>query len=139
MVVADPGIHMGNTLLSRESGERLTSTARAVLGDSLRSVTYFTRTEFDQVYLRSDLERDADMDSFIGHEWQAFQMTQDTYGESELGDYQYTIRTFENGFLIRVATEDEGVFVTTDGLTLRDFDDVATALRETLKTWREPT
>jgi hypothetical protein len=129
---------MGNTLLSDEAGERLTSMSRAVLGDSLRSVTYFTRTEYDQVYLRNDLERDADMDSFIGHEWQAFQMTQDTYGESELGEYEYTIRKFENGFLIRVATEDEGVFVTTDGLTLRDFDDVAIALRETLKTWREP-
>lgn len=129
---------MGDTLLSDEARDRLASTARAVLGDSLRSVTYFTRTEYDQVYLRSDLERDADMDSFIGTEWQGFQMTQDTYGESELGEYQYTIRKFENGFLIRVATENEGVFVTTDGLTLTDFDDVATALRETLKTWREP-
>ena len=129
---------MGNTLLSEEAADRLTSTARAVLGDSLRSATYFTRTEYDQVYLRSDLERDADLDSFIGHEWQAFQMAQDTYGSSELGEYEYTIRKFENGFLIRIATEEEGVFVTTDGLTLRDFDDVAIALRETLKTWREP-
>lgn len=129
---------MGNTLLSEEAGERLSGTSRAVLGDSLRSVTYFTRTEYDQVYLRSDLERDADLDTFIGHEWQAFTIIQDSYGESELGEYEYTIRKFENGFLIRVATEDEGVFVTTDGLTLRDFDDVATALRETLKTWREP-
>ena len=80
----------------------------------------------------------ADLDSFIGHEWQAFQLAQDTYGSSELGEYEYTIRKFENGFLIRIATEEEGVFVTADGLTLQDFDDVATALRETLKTWREP-
>jgi hypothetical protein len=31
-------------------------------------VTYFTRTDYDQLYLRENLERDADVMRFIGHE-----------------------------------------------------------------------
>ncbi|MFC7167241.1 DUF7522 family protein [Halospeciosus flavus] len=128
---------MGNTLLGEDGAERIRSIARAAVGDSLRSITYFTRTEYDQIYLRNDLERDADLSSFVGHEWQAFQMTQDTYGGSELGGYEYTLRSFENGYLLRVATEREGVFLTADSLTLRDYEEVATALENEIETWRE--
>jgi len=126
-------------LLSEEARERLRIIARTAVGDSLRSVTYFTRTDYEQVYLRSDLERDADLSSFIGSEWQSFQLTQDTYGDSELGEYQYTIRAFENGYLLRVTTDREGVFLTTDGLTMTDVESAAAALEETLEHWREET
>jgi len=57
-----------------------------------------------------------------------FKTTQTAYEGSELGAYDYTIRVFENGFLIRVTNDSEGVFVTTDGLTVKDFEEVATAL-----------
>ena len=122
-------------LLPEAARDRLATTCRTGAGDSLRSVTYFTRTDYEQVYLRADLEQDADLDSFIGSEWQDFNITQDAYRDSELGSYRYTIRVFENGFLVRVTRDDAGVFVTTDGITLRDFDALVSAIGETLTEW----
>ena len=128
---------MSEQLLGSDAREQLVSTCRTSVGDSLRSITYFTRTEFEQIYLREDLARDADLSTFIGHEWRAYQTTHDVYGESELGGHEYTIRSFENGFLLRVTAENEGVLLTTDGLTIQQFDKVATAVKRTLETWRE--
>lgn len=119
---------MPTGLLTEDAAEQIVATCRTAIGDSLRSVTYFTRDDFEQVYLREDLERDADLSTFIGHEWRGFKTTQTAYEGSELGAYDYTIRVFDNGFLIRVTNDSEGVFVTTDGLTVKDFEEVATAL-----------
>ena len=123
---------MATGLLTDEAADRIVTTCRTAVGDSLRSVTYFTRDDFEQLYLREDLERDADLTSFIGHEWRGFKTAQTAYEGSELGDYNYTIRVFDNGFLIRVTTDREGVFATTDGLTVKDFEEVATALESFL-------
>jgi hypothetical protein len=87
------------------------------------------------VYLRGDLERDADLDTFVGSEWQDFNITQNAYQGSELGDYRYTIRVFENGFLIRVTTHNHGVIITTDNVTLRDFEELATAVGHLFDEW----
>ncbi len=119
---------MPTGLLTEDAAEQIVATCRTAIGDSLRSVTYFTRDDYEQVYLREDLERDADLSTFIGHEWRGFKTTQTAYEGSELGAYDYTIRVFDNGFLIRVTNDSEGVFVTTDGLTVKDFEEVATAL-----------
>ncbi|RQG98036.1 DUF7522 family protein [Natrarchaeobius chitinivorans] len=123
---------MATGLLTSEQAEQIVTTCRTAIGDSLRSVTYFTRDDYEQVYLRNDLERDADLSTFIGHEWRGFKTAQTAYEGSELGDYNYTIRVFDNGFLIRVTNESEGVFATTDGLTVKDFEEVATALNSFL-------
>ncbi|RQG98814.1 DUF7522 family protein [Natrarchaeobius oligotrophus] len=123
---------MATGLLTSEQAERIETTCRTAIGDSLRSITYFTRDDYEQVYLRDDLERDADLSTFIGHEWRGFKTAQTAYEGTELGDYNYTIRVFDNGFLIRVTTDREGVFVTTDGLTVKDFEEVATALNSFL-------
>lgn len=120
-------------LLGDDTADRIVRTCRTAVGDSLRSITYFTRDDFEQLYLREDLDRDADLTTFVGHEWREFKTTQDAYVGSELGEYQYTIRIFENGYLIRVTTESRGVFVTTDGLQMRDFDELATAVRDVLE------
>ncbi|WP_435125189.1 DUF7522 family protein [Halobaculum sp. D14] len=122
-------------LLPDEAIERLTATCRTTAGDNLRSVTYFTREDFMQVYLRDDLARDADLMGFIGNERQDFSMTHDAYEGSELGDYRYTIRVFENGYLLRVDGEDHGVFVTTDAMEIRDYNALASAIEETLSEW----
>ena len=119
-------------LLDGDLIDRIVRTCRSAVGDSLRSVTYFTRDEFEQIYLREDLDQDADLTTFVGHEWRGFKTTQDAYVGSELGEYRYTIRTFENGYLVRVTTDRRGVFVTTDGLQMRDFDELETALRGVL-------
>ena len=119
---------MGTGLLTEEAAEQIVTTCRTAIGDSLRSVTFFTRDDYDQLYLREDLDRDADLSTFIGHEWRGFKTARTAYEGSELGEYNYTIRVFDNGFLIRVTSESEGVFVTTDGLTIKDFEEVATAV-----------
>jgi hypothetical protein len=119
-------------LLAADVADRVVTAARTAVGDSLRSVTYFSRDDFEQLYLRGDLERDADLGTFVGHEWREWETTQSAYAGSELGAHEYTIRVFENGFLVRVAVDRGGVFVTTDGLTLKDFDELGTALREVL-------
>lgn len=114
-------------LLDGTRADELVSACRTTVGDQVRSVTYFTPDDFRQLYLRSDLESDADLSGFVEHESFGFQANT-AYRDSELGDYEYTIRVFENGFLVRVMTDREGVFITTDGLTLRDFDEVAAAI-----------
>ncbi|SEN10934.1 hypothetical protein SAMN05216388_1001389 [Halorientalis persicus] len=130
---------METTIVDEGFAEKLVTTARTAAGDSLRSLTYFTRSNFEQLYLRDDLERDADLDSFIGHEWRGFKNTTDAYRGTELGEYRYTIRVFENGFLLRVTSDRDGVFLTTDGATIRDFNSYVTAIKEVLdeKTGRD--
>ena len=119
---------MSTQLLPEETAAQIVTMCRTAVGDSTRSITYFTPDDYEQLYLREDLERDADLSTFIGHEWRGFKTVRTAYEGSELGTYRYTIRVFENGFLIRVTSDREGVFVTTDGLTLKDFEELATAL-----------
>lgn len=123
---------MATGLLTAEAADQIETTCRTAIGDSLRSVTYFTCDDYTQLYLREDLERDADLSTFIGHEWRGFKTAHTAYDGSELGDYNYTIRVFKNGFLIRVTNDSEGVFVTTDGLLMKDFEELATAINSFL-------
>jgi hypothetical protein len=111
--------------------EQLTAACRTAVGDSLRSVTVFAPDAFEQVYLRADLEGDADLAGFVDHESDGFHATT-AYRGSELGEYNYTVRAFENGFLTRLTVGDRGVFVTTDGLTIRRSEEVAEAVRSVL-------
>ena len=112
--------------------ERLVSACRTAVGDSLRSVTYFTPDAYEQVYLRSDLKADADLGEWVEHEREGFE-TPAAYEGSELGDRQYTLRVFENGFATRVIDGDRGVLVTTDGITVRRSREVTRAIRSTLR------
>jgi hypothetical protein len=59
---------MDSDLLAGDVADQLVTTARTATGDRLRSVAYFTRTDYDQLSLRENLERDADVMRFIGHE-----------------------------------------------------------------------
>ncbi len=124
---------MGTGLLTSDAVDQFVTTSQDAVGTALRSVTYFTRDDFEQLYLREELERNADLETFIGNEWRGFKVTQAAYEGSELGQYQYTIRAFDNGYLLRVTSEREGVFVTTDDLTLDEFEDLATALGDALR------
>ncbi|AZH25516.1 DUF7522 family protein [Haloplanus aerogenes] len=125
-----------HNLVDASFREQLVSACRTAVGDSLRSITYFTPDEYEQVYLRSDLEADADLTATVEHEAAGFR-TQMAYDQSELGDYQYTLRVFENGFLTRVIVGKHGVFVTTDGITVLRSREVTEAigaiLRETVE------
>lgn len=118
-------------LVASDLSESIRAACRTAVGDSLRSITYFTPTRYQQLYLRSDLESDADLAGFVEHETDGFEATR-AYRGSELGDYKYTVRAFENGYVTRVTRGDHGVFVTTDSITERHSEEVASALEELL-------
>jgi hypothetical protein len=126
---------MSEQPLTEARADQLKTACRSAVGDNCRSVTYFDATNFMQVYLRDDLEQDADLMSFIGHEWHDYKTTTDAYTGSELGNYEYTIRNFENGFLVRIGLSDSGVIVTTDGLKLKDFDSLVATITDLLDRW----
>ena len=128
---------MDAQLLSPELTDQIVTTARTATGDSLRSVTYFTRTDFDQLYLRDDLEQDADLSTFVGHEWRGYRDTDSAYQTSELGAYAFTVRAFENGYLLRVAADRRGVLITTDGLSMQSYEEIAEALDRMLQEHEE--
>lgn len=115
-------------LLTEDTADTIISLCRTALGDHLRSVTYFTKDDYEQIYIRDDLEQDADLMTFIGNEWHGFQVTQGSYQDTELGEYRYTIRVFENGYLVRYTSDHDGVFLTSDGLTTRRFNEIEAAL-----------
>ncbi|MFB6121272.1 MAG: hypothetical protein ABEJ68_09175 [Halobacteriaceae archaeon] len=109
----------------------LVSACRTSVGDRLRSITYFTPEDHAQVYLRDDLEQDADLSAFVAAEQSGFS-SRTAYSESELGDYAFTIRAFDHGYVTRVIEGEEGVFVTTDPMTMARFRDVAAAVSDVL-------
>ncbi|MFC7019518.1 MULTISPECIES: DUF7522 family protein [Haloarcula] len=124
---------MTRNILTEDLADSIVTTARTATGDSLRSVTYFTRANFEQLYLREDLERDADLNEFVGHEWQGYKQTKNAYQDSELGEYEFTVRAFENGYLLRVTTERQGVLITTDGLSMSSYEEIAEAVQRLLR------
>jgi hypothetical protein len=109
----------------------LVSTARTVVGDELRSLTYFTADGVEQLYLREDLDADADLVGFADVERRGFR-SQSDYDDTELGTYQFTIRAFEEGYLTRVVDDEQGVFVTTDAMSLSRFEELHAALSRLL-------
>ncbi|GAA0674268.1 hypothetical protein ACFQDG_07610 [Natronoarchaeum mannanilyticum] len=117
---------------SEELAEELISACRTSIGDTLRSITLFTAEDYDQLYIRSDLEQDAELDRFVANERLGF-TSQQTYGDSELGEYEFTIRAFEYGYVTRVIVGDRGVYVTTDEMHMDEFDELATAVRGVLR------
>ncbi len=118
--------------LEEEHASEIVSVCRTSVGDELRSITFFTEDELDQLYLRSDLERTADLMGFADLERMGFH-SQAAYSDSQLGAYQGTVRMFENGFLTRVIHDDIGVWITTDGMSMERFEELAIALDAVLE------
>ncbi len=117
--------------------DELLSAARTATGDELRSLTYFTEDDIKQLYLRSDLSRTADLLGFAENERNGFH-AQSLYADSELGDYLFTVRVFENGYLTRVIANDHGVWMTTDSMEMDRFEELASALATILRSF-DPT
>lgn len=123
---------MSTTALREDVREELIHAARTVVGDELRSLTHFTEDSVDQLYLRSDLDPEANLTGFAETERLGFRSQWD-YGASELGDYQFNIRVFEHGYLTRVIVGRHGVFVTTDPLARNRFEELASAMKGVLQ------
>jgi hypothetical protein len=123
---------MAPSALSNDAKTELVSTCRPVVGDELRSLTYFTEDSVEQLYLREDLDTDADLVGFADIERLGFRSQMD-YEGTELGPYQFTIRVFEHGYLTRIIAGDHGVFVTTDAMTRDRFEELAAAVGAVLR------
>ena len=123
--------HMDGDAIDPEFADELRSVCRTTVGDELRSITYFTEEDVEQLYLRSDLEQTADLIGFADHERLGFH-SQSAYRNTQLGDYEATIRMFENGFLSRVIRGPHGVWVTTDDMSIERFEELTSALESVL-------
>ena len=117
---------------SEETADQIVSACRTAVGDELRSVTHFGHDSVEQLYLRADLEQTADLVGFAEVERRGFH-SQTDYRGTELGAYLFTIRVFEEGYLLRVITDEQGVFVTTDTMFRERFEDVATSVGPILR------
>jgi len=117
----------------RDVATELKSACRTAVGDQLRSIIYFDEDGYEHLYLREDLEPDEEetVSGFVENERLGFR-SQAVYDESALGEYQFTMRAFERGYLTRVIEGDHGAFVTTDELQMDHFDELASAVRGVL-------
>ncbi|MDS0476230.1 hypothetical protein [Natrinema sp. 1APR25-10V2] len=122
---------MDGETIDSELADEIHSVCRTTVGDELRSITYFTEEDVEQLYLRSDLEQTADLIGFADHERLGFH-SQSAYRNTQLGEYQATIRMFENGFLSRVIRGPHGVWVTTDDMSIERFEELTSALASVL-------
>ena len=118
-------------MVDGDVADRIVSACRTTVGDEIRSVTHFTEESVEQLYLRDDLEPTADLVGFAGVERFGFRAQTD-YQATELGEYLFTIRVFEAGYLLRIIADNEGVFVTTDTMSRDRFEEVATSVRSIL-------
>lgn len=118
--------------ISDEQREQLVDAARTSVGDELRSLTYFTEDDVEQLYLRDDLQRDADLVGFAENERLGFR-SQSAYSETQLGAYEFTIRVFDQGYLTRVIVGNHGVWVTTDEMVIDRFEELASAVATVLR------
>ncbi|GAA0676967.1 hypothetical protein ACFQDG_05240 [Natronoarchaeum mannanilyticum] len=117
--------------LPDETAEEIVRTCRAAIGDEVRNVTFITEDDYDIYYVREDVDADTEATGFIEAEQRGF-ASQRTYGWSDMGEYVFTIRAFEDGYIGRVIVGDQGVYVTADALTVDSFTDAAESIHDLL-------
>ena len=129
-----------------DTAESVVSAARTSLGDSLRSVVYFTPSAFDVLYVRQDLYASDD----AAREAKAELVDLERVGFAErpvrtrlarrasgsgsgsgsgIGAFGFTIRAHENGFVVRALEGDAGVLLTADTMDISAFGEAITAVR----------
>ena len=128
------------TDIDDDVAESIVSVARTSLGDTLRSVVYFTPSAFDVLYNRQDLDDSAERvretrSRLVEFERTGFAegpvrtMLAHAGGGSDIGPYEFTVRFHEDGFVIRVIQGDAGVLFTADSMDVSAFEDAAVAIR----------
>jgi len=132
-----------NTGIDTRLADSIVSAARTSIGDTLRSVIYFTPSEMDLLYVRRDL-----YDSPSGAmEAKSRLVDFERTGFSEapvrtalsvpdnpvsIGPYEFTVRFHEDGYVVRVLAGDCGVIVTSDDIDVVAFEDAAVAIEQLL-------
>ena len=128
------------TGIGGDTAESVVSAARTSLGDSLRSVVYFTPSAFDVLYARQDLY--ASDDAAREAKAELVDLERVGFAErpvrtrlarresgSEIGAYGFTIRAHEDGFVVRALEGDAGVLLTADSMDVSAFEEAITAVR----------
>jgi hypothetical protein len=124
------------------SEDEIVSICRTAVGDALRSVIHFTRTESELLYLRRDLagaDRRRTLEvkaTLVEHERVGF-TPHETYrpqwagagSDPALGDYEFTVRVFTDGYVCRIITGAHGLLLTAEELDVDRVEEVAIALR----------
>lgn len=135
--------------LVTDGADQLVALCRTVVGDGLRSVIHFTPLEFELLYLRRDLYAGdeeyarAVKSEIVNNERLGFTSVE-TYekfhDESTLepvfGEYEFTVRVFEHGFVSRVIVGNRGILLTTDDIDVARFEELAVAIRRYLRAGR---
>lgn len=89
-----------------EQSATLVQTASKEVADAVQTIAVDADTQRDDLQtVLADLDRltdeaatTSDESTFAGHEWRGYRETSNTYQTSELGDYNFTARSFENGY-----------------------------------------
>lgn len=131
-------------LPDEEFADQILSICRTTAGDGLRTVIAFTPDDWEVLYMRSDLQQIDDRvreikGRFVDNERLGFD-ARETYNkeltdpgvEPDIGEYEFTIRVFSEGFVSRVIVGEVGVLLTTDEVHMDSFEDLAVALRRLL-------
>ncbi|WP_340102208.1 DUF7522 family protein [Salinibaculum salinum] len=120
--------------------EQIFSTTRTSLGETLRSVVYFTPSSFDLLYVRQDLypSDEAAQD----RKAQLVQLEQVGFAERsarteiahsddgrDIGPYNFTVRFHDLRFVVRVLEGDAGVLFTADSMDVSSFREAVSAIR----------
>lgn len=134
-----------SSLLDEEKSETLVRTCRTALGETLRSVVFFTPSEYELLYLRQDLYDD-EVDArpvkefLIESERPLFgagpeysDLSQEHGSEPEIGEFEFTIRVFSEGYVVPVVTGDRGIIVTTDSTDIDSFEEFGVAVEQLLE------
>jgi hypothetical protein len=132
------------TGIDSDRADSLVSATRTSLGDSLRSVVYFTPSAFDVLYVRQDLYASDDVAREVKAELVSLEQVgfaersvrttlahRDT--GSNIGSYNFTVRFHENGFVVRVLQDDVGVLFTADSMDVSAFEEAISAIRGVLR------
>jgi hypothetical protein len=132
------------TAVGADMADSLVSATRTSLGDTLRSVVYFSPSAFDVLYVRQDLYASGD----VAREAKAqlVDLEQVGFAErpvrtalahretgSDIGPYSFTVRFHENGFVVRVLEDDAGVLFTADRMDVSAFKEAVSAIRGLLR------
>ena len=131
------------TDVASDRAESIVSAVRTSLGDTLRSVVYFTPSAFDVLYVRQDLYASADAVRRAKAQLVEFEQLGFAEGPvrtaiarrddgSDIGAYEFTVRFHEDGFVVRVLQDDAGVLFTTDDMDVQAFEEAVTAVRKLL-------
>jgi hypothetical protein len=122
------------------TADSLVSAVRTSLGDTLRSVVYFTPSAFDVLYTRRDLYDSTERAMAAKSQLVEFERTgfaegpvrtmlAGMEGGADIGAYEFTVRFHEDGFVVRIIRGDAGVLFTADSMDVTAFADAASAVR----------